>query len=173
MPMLMISLQALTAILNTIKRKILNRKPDIAARHNIIYIKAWCSHDNPLGKAVPGTPNLLPNGIRGGVVSGTLRLVSMLFLYSMLLFNAILLFLKDHFWVKSFFALFLQASITFFIMATLRVLILGHSFLPHLHTSLLCILKPKLQKTLVCQVILSSHGMGLEGKLFLKLKIWS
>ena len=34
------------------------------ARHDVIYIKAWCSHDNPLGKAVPGTPNLA-NGIWG------------------------------------------------------------------------------------------------------------
>ena len=34
------------------------------ARHNVIYIEAWCSHDNPLGKAVAGTPNLA-NGIWG------------------------------------------------------------------------------------------------------------
>ena len=33
-------------------------------RYNVIYIKAWCSHDTPLGKAVPGTPNLA-NGIWG------------------------------------------------------------------------------------------------------------
>ena len=34
------------------------KKQDIMARHNVIYVKAWCSHDNPLGKVVPGTPNL-------------------------------------------------------------------------------------------------------------------
>ena len=38
------------------------------ARHNVIYVKAWCSHDNPLGKVVPSTPNLT-NGGFGGVVS--------------------------------------------------------------------------------------------------------
>ena len=37
------------------------------ARHNVVYVKAWCARDNPLGKVVPGTPNRA-NGI-GGVVS--------------------------------------------------------------------------------------------------------
>ena len=27
-------------------------------RHNVIYGKAWYSHDNSLGQAVPGTANL-------------------------------------------------------------------------------------------------------------------
>lgn len=33
-----------------------NVKPDIMARHNVIYVKEWCSHDNPLDKVVPGKP---------------------------------------------------------------------------------------------------------------------
>ena len=32
-------------------------KPDIMARHNVIYIMAWCARDNPLGKVVPGSPD--------------------------------------------------------------------------------------------------------------------
>ena len=39
-------------------------KPDIMARHNVIYIMAWCARDNPLGYVVPGTPNRA-NGIWG------------------------------------------------------------------------------------------------------------
>ena len=27
-------------------------------RHDVIYVKAWYSHDNSLGQAVPGTANL-------------------------------------------------------------------------------------------------------------------
>ena len=34
--------------------------PDI----NVICVKAWCAHDNPFGKVVPGTPNRA-NGIWG------------------------------------------------------------------------------------------------------------
>ena len=41
------------------------------ARHNVIYVKAWCSHDNPLGKVVPGTPNL-SNEIWGRCFEGIL-----------------------------------------------------------------------------------------------------
>ena len=32
------------------------------ARHNVIYVKTWCTRDNPLGKVAPGTPNRA-NGI--------------------------------------------------------------------------------------------------------------
>ena len=48
------------------------------ARHNVIYVKAWCSRDNPLGKVVTGTPSLA-NGIRGRCFESILRLASMLF----------------------------------------------------------------------------------------------
>ena len=43
---------------------VLYEEPDIMARHNVIYIMAWCARDNPLGYVVPGTPNRA-NGIWG------------------------------------------------------------------------------------------------------------
>ena len=41
------------------------------ARNNAIYVKAWCSHDNPLGKVVTGTPNLT-NEIWGRCFEGNM-----------------------------------------------------------------------------------------------------